>query len=190
MNEKLASDWNDLAKLWQAEAAAVSIDDIDAHLKRHRRHMRLATVAELGGVCLGVAAAGWLAFFTKYHVLGLVVVAFALISAAAVVRMRREPAASGSVDVLQSLKDSVDHEDWIAEQLRFGRALSFVALFAIVSATGSQLRDSHSALAFTLIAGGVAATCVLAALVWNTVLMRRSDARRRRLEYLKDRLKP
>lgn len=190
MNEKLASDWNDLAKLWQAEAAAVSIDDIDAHLKRHRRHMRLATVAELGGVCLGVAAAGWLAFFTKYHGLGLVVVAFALISAAAVVRMRREPAASGSVDVLRSLKDSVDREDWIAEQLRFGRALSFVALFAIVTATGSQLRDSHSALAFALIAGGVAATCVLAALVWNTVLMRRSHARRRRLEYLKDRLKP
>jgi len=190
MNEKLASDWNDLAKLWQAEAAAVSIDDIEAHLTRHRRHMRLATVAELGGMCLGVAAAGWLAFFTTYRVLGLVVAAFALISAAAVVRMRREPPATGSVDLLQSLKDSIDREDWVAEQLRFGRALSFVALFAIVSATGSQLRDSRSALELALIAGGVAAACVLVALAWNTVLLRRSHARRHRLEYLKDRLKP
>jgi hypothetical protein len=190
MNEKLASDWSDLAKLWQAEAAAVSIDDIDAHLKRHRRHMRLATFAELAGTCIGLAAAGWLTFFTTYHVLGVVVAAFALISAAAVVRLRREPATSGSIDLLQSLKGSIEREDWIAEQLRFGRALSFVALFAIVTATGSQLRHGGSGTAFAMTAGGIAAACVLAALVWNVVLLRRSHARRRRLEYLKDRLKP
>jgi hypothetical protein len=190
MNEKPASDWSDLARLWQAEAAAVSIEDIDAHLKRHRRHMRVATFAELAGACLGVAAAGWLAFFTTYRGLGLVVGAFALISATVIVRMRREPAASGSVDLLQSLKDSMDREDWIAEQLRFGRALSFVALFAIVSATGSQLRDAGSGAAFAMTAGGIAAACVLAALAWNVVLLRRSHARRRRLEYLKERFKP
>ena len=188
MNEKLASEWSDLAKLWQAEAAAVSIDDIDAHLKRQRRHMRLATVAELGGVCLGLVAAGWLTL--TYRWLGVVVAVFALISAAVIVRMRRDPAASGSVDLLQSLKDSMDREDWTAEQLRFGRALSFVALFAIVMATGSQLRHSGSAPGLALIAGSVAASCVLAALVWNLVLLRRSHARRRRLEYLRDRLKP
>jgi hypothetical protein len=189
MNEQSGSDWSDLAKLWQAEAAAVSVGDIDAHLKRHRRHMRLATFAELGGACIGMAAAGWLAFFTTYRGLGLVVVAFALISSAVVVRMRRESVPSGSVDLVQSLKDSVDREDWIAEQLRFGRALSFVALFAIVTATGSQLRDSPPGSAFVLIAGSVAATVVLGALVWNVVLMRRSRLRRRRLEYLQDRLK-
>ena len=33
MNEKLSADWNDLAKLWQAEAAAVSVEEIDAHLR-------------------------------------------------------------------------------------------------------------------------------------------------------------
>jgi hypothetical protein len=190
MNEKPVSDWNDLAKLWQADAAAVSIDDIDAHMKRHRRHMRLATLAELGGVCLGLAASGWLAFFTTYRGVGLVVAAFALVSAVVIVRLRRELAPTGSVDVLQSLKDSVDREDWIAEQLRFGRALSFVALFAIVMATGSQLRHSGSDPALALIAGGVAAACVLAALGWNLLLSRRSRARRQRLEYLKDRLKP
>jgi hypothetical protein len=106
-----------------------------------------------------------------------------------VVRLRRESVPSGSVDLVQSLKDSVDREDWIAEQLRFGRALSFVALFAIVTATGSQLRDGPPGSAFVLIAGSVAATVVLGALVWNGVLMRRSRLRRRRLEYLQDRLK-
>ncbi len=141
MNEKLASDWNDLAKLWQAEAAAVSVDDIDAHLKRHRRHMRMVTLAELAGVGLGVVAAGWLALVLPYRWLGLVVAVFVLVFAVVVVRMRRELPPSGSVDVLQSLKDSLVREDWIAEQLRFGRALSFVALFAILMATGSQLRQ-------------------------------------------------
>lgn len=188
MNDKLASDWNDLAKLWQAEAAAVSLDDIDAHLTRHRRHMRLAALAELAGVCLGVAAAGWLAFVLSYRGLGLVVAAFTLASAATVLRMRRESLPPGSVDVLTSLKDSVDREDWIAEQLRFGRALSFVAMFAIVMAVGSQLRHDGSVSALSLVAGGVAAAFVLAALVWNLVLLRRSRRRRRRLEYLKDRL--
>jgi len=190
MNEKIASDWNDLAKLWQAEAAAVSVDDIDAHLRRHRRQMRLVTLAELAGVGLGVAAAGWLAIFLPYRWLGVVVAIFALVSATVVVRTRRELAPSGSVDLLQSLKDSLDREDWIAEQLRFGRALSFVALFAIVMATASQLRHASLTSSVTLIAGAVAAVCVLAALVWNLVLVRRANTRRKRLEYLKDRLKP
>lgn len=189
MNEKLASDWNDLAKLWQAEAAAISVDDIDAHLRRHRRQMRIATFVELVGVSLGVAAAGWLAFFLSHRWLGLVVGVFALVSAAVMVRTRRDPEPTGSVDVLQSLKDSLDREDWIAEQLRFGRALSFVALFAIVMATGSQLRQFSPTYPVALMAGGVAAACVIAALVWNMVLLRRSRTRRHRLNYLKDRLK-
>lgn len=190
MNEKLSADWTDLAKLWQAEAAAVSVDEIDAHLRRHRRQMRLVTLAELAGVGLGVAAAGWLAFFLPYRWLGVIVAVFALVSAAVVVRARRDPAPSGSVDVLQSLKDSLDREDWIEEQLRFGRALSFVALFAIIMATASQLRHASPTSPVAMMAGGVAAACVVAALVWNLVLVRRSHTRRKRLEYLKDRLKP
>jgi len=189
MTEKLASDWNDLAKLWQAEAAAVSIEDIDAHLSRHRRQLRIATLSELLGVGLGMAAAAWLAFMSPYRVLGVVVGVFALVSAAVTLRLRREPPPSGSIDVLQSLKDSLDREDWIAEQLRFGRALSFVALFAIVQAVGSQLRNHAQALELTLAAGGIASAFVIAALIWNLVLVRRSRTRRHRLEYLKDRLK-
>ena len=189
MNEKPGSDWNDLSKLWQADAAAVSVDDIDAHLARQERQMRMATLGELLGLCFGVVAAAWLVFMSPYRGMGVVVGAFALVSAVVIIRMRREPPPSGSVDVLQSLKDSLDREDWIAEQLRFGRASSFVALFAIVQATGSQLRNHTLAPALTLAAGATAAACVLAALVWNLVLSRRSRRRRHRLEYLQDRLK-
>jgi hypothetical protein len=190
MNEKLPTDWNDLAKLWQAEAAAVSVDDIDAHLRRHRRQMRIATLSELLAVSLGLAAATWLVLMSQYRWMGMVVGVFALVSAGVTLRLRREQPPSGSVDVLQSLKDSLDREDWIAEQLRFGRALSFVALFAIVQAVGSLLRNHAPSLGSTLTAGGIATACVTAALVWNLVLVRRSRTRRHRLEYLKDRLKP
>ena len=190
MNETPASDWNEFAKLWQAEAAAVSVDDIESHLKRQRRQMRIATLSELLAVSLGMAAAAWLAFMSPYRWLGVVVGVFALVSAAVTFRMRREAPPSGSVDALQSLKESLDREDWIAEQLRFGRALSFVALFAIVQATGSQLRNHAQAVELTLTAGGAAAACVVVALVWNLVLARRSRTRRHRLEYLQDRLKP
>jgi len=189
VNEKLASDWNDLAKLWQAAAAAVSIDDIDAHLERHQRQMRLAMLGELLGLSIGIAGAAWLTFMSPYRWMGLVVGVFALVSTVVMIRMRREPPPTGSVDVLQSLKDSLDREDWIAEQLRFGRASSFVALFAIVQATGSQLRNHELPPALTLTAGAIAIVCVVAALVWNLVLMRRSRTRHERLEYLKDRLK-
>jgi peptidoglycan/LPS O-acetylase OafA/YrhL len=189
VNEKLGSDWNDLARLWQADAAAVSVVDIDAHLARHERQMRMAMLGELLGLSLGVAAAGWLVFLSPYRGMGLVVGVFALVSAVVIIRMRREQSPSGSVDVLQSLKDSLDREDWIAEQLRFGRASSFVGLFAIVQATASQLRNHALAPTLTLTAGAIAAACVIAALVWNLVLQRRSRMRRHRLEYLKDRLR-
>ena len=151
--------------------------------------MRLAAFGELSGVGLALAAALWLAFMSPYRWMGLVVGVFAIVSSAVAIRMRREQAPSGSVDVLQSLKDSLDREDWIAEQLRFGRVLSFVALFAIVQATGSQLRNHALSPAFTMAAGGIAAAFVVAALAWNLVLSRRSRTRRQRLEFLKDRLK-
>jgi len=190
VNEKLGSDWNDLSKLWQAEAAAVSIDDIDAHLERHERQMRVAMLGEILGVALAVAAAAWLTFMSPYRGMGMVVGIFAIVSSVVAIRLRREQLPSGSVDLLQSLKDSVEREDWIAEQLRFGRVLSFVALFAIVQATGSQLRNHALAPGLTMAAGGIAAAFVVAALLWNLVLVRRSRTRRARLEYLKDRLKP
>lgn len=188
MNEKPASDWNDLAKLWQADAAAVSVDEIDAHLKRQRRQMLVVTQMEVAGAIFGVVAAAWLALL-MYRWLGALVGVFAIVSAAVMVRTRREPAPSGTVDALQSLKDSIAREDWITEQLRFGRAGSYVALFAIVMVTSAQLRYVGGISTLGLSAAGVAGAYVAGGLVWNLVLMRRSRRRRERLEYINERLK-
>ncbi len=187
MNEIPASEWNDLAKMWQADAAAVSVDEIDQHLKRQRRQMLLVTLVEVAGAVLGVVAATWLAVL-MYPWVGVVVAVFAIVSAAVMVRMRREPASSGAVDALQSLKDSIAREDWIAEQLRLGRAGSFLALFSIVMVTAAQLRYVSAISSLGLIAAGVAAAYVAGALVWNLVLTRRARGRRARLQYFSDRL--
>lgn len=188
MNEAPAPEWDELSKMWQADAAAVSIGDIDDHLRRERRQMRLVTALELAGVGLGLFAAAWLAFFTPFRWLGVVVAVFAVVSASFTVRVRNQPPASGAVDALSSLKESIGREDWIAEQLRLGRALSFVALFSIVMATASQLLRFHYIPSVGLaaaIAGGAYATGVLA---WNLVLTRRAHRRRARLVYLQQRL--
>jgi hypothetical protein len=68
------------------------------------------------------------------------------------------------------LKESLAHEDWLAEQLRLGRALTFVALFAIVMAASVQLLHIRSASVSGLLATAAAGAAVAAALVWNLVL--------------------
>jgi MFS family permease len=189
MNEKPGADWNDLAKMWQADAAAVSVDEIDAHLRRQRRQMLWVTAVEVAGAILGVCVAFWLAFFTRYRWVGVGVAVFALVSAVVMVRMRREVAPSGTVDAAQSLKDSIEREDWIAEQLRLGRALSFSVLFAIVMATSSQLLRFHSITSVGLAASIAGSAYVAGVLAWNLVLTRRARRRRARLQYINDRLK-
>jgi hypothetical protein len=188
MNDPRTSDWNELSKMWQADAAAVSFEEIDVHLARERRRMRVITFVELAGVGLGVAAAAWLTFFTPFRWLGAIVVVFTIVSAFAAVRMRREAVPSGAVDVLHSLKESIEREDWIAEQLRMGRALSFVALFAIVMATSTQLHRFHTLPTVGLAAAIAAGTYVIAVLAWNLVLTRRAHIRRTRLVYISERL--
>jgi hypothetical protein len=188
MNDPRTPGWNDLSKMWQADAAAVSLEEIDGHLARERRRMRVITFVELAGVGLGLAAAGWLTFFTPFRWLGAIVAVFAIISAFAAMRMRREAAPSGAVDVLHSLKESIEREDWIVEQLRTGRALSFVALFAIVMATSTQLLRFHTLHAVGLAAAIAGSAYVIAVLAWNLVLTRRAHARRTRLEYIRERL--
>jgi MFS family permease len=189
MNELPASDWHDLSKMWQADAAAVSMEEIDEHLRRQRRQLRVVTAVELAGVSLGVIAAGWLAFLTPYRWMGLVVGLFAIASAIMVVRMRREPESAGAADALRSLKESIDREDWIAEQLRYGRALSFVALFSFVMVASSQLLRFHSIPTLGLAAVVAGAVYVVGVIAWNLVLTRRAHRRRARLEYIKERLK-
>lgn len=182
------SDWNDLAKMWQADAAGVSLLEIDRHLQRQKRHMWGVTAAELAGLGAGIIAAICVLFFTPHTGMGVVIILFGGACAWITLRMRREGRPPGAVDVLQSLKDSIAREDWIADQLRLGRALSFVALFAIIMATSLQLFRLRAFSAAGLIAAGTGCTVVLAALAWNLVLTRRAQQRRARLQFLDDRL--
>ena len=188
MNTPLPDDWNDLARLWQADAARVSLQDVDAHLKREKRQMAGVAAAELAGLGLGVIAAACVVVFVHLW-LGVVIIVFGGASAWLTLRMRRAGAPPGSQDLLQSLKDSIDREDWIAEQLRFGRVLSFVALFAIVQAVSAQLFRVQAFEASMLIAAGSGAAMVIGALAWNAWLTVRSRRRRARLKYLDDRIK-
>ena len=188
MNESNRPDWNDLAKMWQADAAAVLPEEIDAHLRRERRHMLGVALAEMAGLAAGVIAAVYVVLLT--HVwMGVLIITFGGVSAWLALRMRREAAPAGSIDLLQSLKDSLDREDWLAGQLRLGRALSFVALFAIVMAVSMQLFRLQAFSATGAIAAGVGCAVVLGALAWNLVLTVRSRRRKVRLKYLEARLK-
>jgi hypothetical protein len=190
MNEKPAPDWNDLAHLWRAEGAAISIDDIERHVSRERRQMLGVLIAEIAGLFVGTCAAGWLYFFTPFKWLALVIALFGGASAVVAVRMRRDPAPAGARDLLHSLKDSIAREDWIDGQLRLGRALSFVALFAVVMATSMQLLRFHTISLFGLASATVSCLYVTGVLTWNLLLTRRAQRRRARLQYVSDRLKP
>jgi hypothetical protein len=182
------SDWNDLAKMWQADAAGVSLEEIDRHLQREKRQMWGVAAAELAGLGAGIVAAACVLFFTPHTWMGLLIILFGGTSALITLRMRREVHPPGAVNVLQSLKDSIAREDWIAEQLRLGRALSLVALFAIVMATSQQLFRLKAFSAAGLTAAGIGCAVVLGALAWNLVLTRRAQRRRARLLFLDDRL--
>ena len=188
MNASPPDEWNDLAKMWQADAARVSPEDIDAHLQREKRHMAGVILAELAGLGAGLVAAVCVMTF-MHHWLGVIIILFGGSSAWLAVRLRRLGTPPGSRDLLQSLKDSIDREDWIAEQLRFGRVLSFVALFAIVMATSVQLFRLQAFTVTGLAAAGVGCTVVLGALGWNLLLSVRSRRRRARLKYLDERMK-
>ena len=138
MNQPPDGDWQELAKLWQSDAAPVSVADIENLHQQQRRRLRAATAAELIATTLGIAASAWLAFQHRFLWVSVLAVAFAAASAFVVLRARRvPPPASG--DLLTSLKGSLAYQDWLGDQLRYGRALSFVALFAILIAASVQL---------------------------------------------------
>jgi hypothetical protein len=188
MNTPLPEDWNDLAKMWQADAAGVSLEEVDEHLQHEKRRMAAVAIAEFAGLGAGLVAAMLVLALTHFW-LGVVIVVFGGVSAWIALRLRRAGRAHGSGDLMQSLKDSIDHEDWIAEQLRFGRVLSFVALFAIVQATSAQLFRLKAFSTTVLVAAGIGCAVVLGALAWNLWLTARSKRRRARLEYLDERMK-
>lgn len=175
------ADWMELTRLWQAESAAVSIDEIEAHVQRERRTMRLLAAIEMAGLGLGIAVGIWLSLTTYYFWFSSVFIAFCLVMAWVALR-RRHAEPLGGDDLLTSLRISMAREEWVASELRFGRALSFVVLFVIVFMTSHVMRHFATASSASLFALAAAAAWVCGVLAWNVLLVRRSRRRRQRLE--------
>jgi hypothetical protein len=181
------AEWIELTRLWQAEGAAVSLDELEAHMQRERAAMRALAGVELAGLALGVAVGIWLSITSPFIWLSSVFIAFCLVMGwVAYRRNHAEPV--GGDDLLTSLRISMAREDWVASELRFGRALSFVVLFVIVFMTSHVMRHFATASAGSLLALGAAAAWVCGVLAWNVVLVRRSTRRRHRLESYATRL--
>jgi tetrahydromethanopterin S-methyltransferase subunit E len=170
MNHQAPDSWQELARIWKTGDAPVTVGDIEAlHVRQHRK-LRLARGGELACSALGVVAALWLAVVSPFLWVGIVTVAVSIASACMVLRARRVPVPQGSTDLLESLKDSLTYLDWLAEQLRYGRILGFVALFAVVIAASAQLMRFASATPVALLATTAAGIAIGASLAWNMTL--------------------
>ena len=181
MNQPPEGEWQDLSSLWQSEVTPVSTADIERLHELQRVRLRVATAAELSVALLGIVAAYWLAIVSRFLWVGVFTAATATASAVVVLRARRRPAPPVSDNLLESLKGSLAWQDWLAEQLRYGRALSFVALFAIVIAASDQLMHMAAATSSRLLAIAAAGTAVVAAVAWNMALAWNVRRRKSRL---------
>jgi len=186
MNQQ-SGDWMELTRLWQAEGAAVSIEELESYAKRERAAMRRLAAVEMAGLVLGIAVGVWLSITSYYFWLAGVFIAFCLVMGwVALRRGHAEPL--GGDDLLTSLRISMAREDWVAAELRFGRALSFVVLFVIVFLASHMMRHFAVAGGGSLLALAAAAAWVCGVLAWNFVLVRRSARRRQRLQSYATRL--
>ncbi len=170
MNQQHADQWQELARIWKTGDAPVTVADIEELHGRQHRRMRIARWGEVACSLLGVVAASWLALASRLPWVGIVTTAFSLASVYFVVRTRRMPVPQGSADLLESLHDSLTYLDWLSEQLRYGRILGFVALFAVVMAASTQLMRLASATPSGLPAATAAGIAISATLAWNMTL--------------------
>ena len=187
MSGETANGWNELSKLWQAESAAISIDELESHMRRERAGMRALAVIELAGLGLGVVVGTWLAKATPYTWMAYVFI-LECIALAWIAWRRQDPAVPGGDDLLTSLKASIAREEWIAARLRFGRALSFVVLFAVLMVASDLLRVYAATGAASLWALVACGAWVCAVIAWNLGLVHRSRRRRQRLESFAEKL--
>jgi hypothetical protein len=182
MNQQAPDSWQELARIWKTGDAPVTVGDIKALHGRQHRRLRIARAAELACSALGVVAALWLAVVSPFLWMGILTAAFSIASACIVLRARRMPVPQGSTDLLESLKDSLSYLDWLAEQLRYGRILGFVALFAVVMAASTQLMKFASATPAGLLATAAAGMAISAALACNMALAWQTWRRTARLQ--------
>ena len=65
MNEDFGN-WNELAKLWRAEGAAVAAEDVEREARREQARMRALAIAEAVGLAVACLAALWLVLSMRY----------------------------------------------------------------------------------------------------------------------------
>lgn len=175
-------NWNELARLWHAHAEGVSTLDVERHARLQRRRMLLLAVTEAAGLALSFGAAVWIAMQTTFIALTAITTVFFALSAFLQHRMRREPESTGGHDLLRSLEHSVAREEWNLVQLRIGRAITLVTLFAIGVLAADHLYHYSSTPLPRLWALVSVFSIVLLTLAFNLWMTRQATARKRRVE--------
>jgi hypothetical protein len=188
MNQPGPGNWPDLAKVWKSGTLPIAAIEIEKLHEHHRRRAQAARVAGFVCTMLAVLAALWLALESRFRWVGFVTAIFLVTSVYFVWRSRRSPDPPGSSDLLKSLQDALDYHEWLAEQLRYGRVLGFMALFAVVMAASTQLLHQPEATRSGLMATAAAATGIVAALAWNMSLAWQVWRRRVRLDAFRRKL--
>ena len=149
--------------------------------------MRALAGVELAGLGLGIVVGIWMSIASPFIWVSGVFIAFCLVMGWVALR-RNHVEPLGGEDLLTSLRIAVAREDWVAAELRFGRALSFVVLFVIVYMASHQMHNFASTSAGSWLALAAAASWICCVLAWNVLLVRRSARRRQRLESYATRL--
>jgi hypothetical protein len=120
MSDEFAQ-WNNLARLWHVESAAVSTADIELHARRQRQGLLALAVAEASGFALVFIGAVWISMHTAMVAMSALTIVFFATCGFLQHRMRREPPSSGGDDLLSSLEVSIAREEWNLAQLGIGR---------------------------------------------------------------------
>jgi hypothetical protein len=181
MSDEFAN-WNDLARLWHAQASPISAIDVERHSRRGRRRMLELAIAEGVALLFAFIGANWIAMQTAFVALWAIsMVSFGMCGFLHH-RMRREPPPSGGVDLLSSLDVSVVREEWNLAQLRIGRVVNFFTLLAIGLLGLDHLIHRATTPPARLWALLGIALIVIAIFAWNLVLTRAARRRKAKLD--------
>jgi hypothetical protein len=182
-------EWGDLAKVWRAEAAAVSASEIEVWLRRERARLRRARIAEFASLGIGLAGAAWAAVATPFVFVAGLFALFCALTLWFTLRFPATPLLRDGETLATSLDNRIAYEDWLLSQLRFGRALSYLPLFLFVFLIAGRLQHAAKAGLMSLAPLVVCLVTALAIAIWNAVLLRRAQRRRARLDGFNSALK-
>jgi hypothetical protein len=174
-------NWGELARLWHARLPTVAPEEVERHARRRRRHMLALAVAEAGAMTLAFVAAVWIAMHTAFVAMSAISMVFFGVSGYLHHRMRNEPEPSGDHDLLTSLDEAIAREEWMLRQLGVGRAVTALTLASIALVGADHLRYFSATPAARLWALLAITLIVLGILVWNLVLTRTVQRRKRQL---------